>query len=114
MHRRLLIGSLLTVILTPAFSAPHSVHALQASPTIDGIINEQEWPGKQAANLSRAFHDKRGIKLYYAHDAKYLYLAADVEDQQLWADGSGNGTGNIWDTFDERNSNLYAIAFINI
>lgn len=107
MHRRLLIGTLLTVILTPAFSAPHSVHALQSSPTIDGIINEQEWPGKQAANLSRAFHDKRGIKLYYAHDAKYLYLAADVEDQQLWADGSGNGTGNIWDTFDDDSIEWY-------
>ena len=101
----MLLSSILA--LTPVFSAPHSINALQSTPVIDGSINAYEWPEQHVIKLSRAFHDQRDIKLYYAHDAQYLYLAADVEDQQLWADGFGAGAGNIWENSDDDSIEWY-------
>ncbi len=107
MPTKLLIGLLLVSTLSPVFSAPYTINALQATPVIDGVINDREWPEQQLIPLSRAFHNQRSIKLYYAHDDQFLYLAADVEDQQLWADGSGGGAGNIWESYNDDSIEWY-------
>ncbi len=107
MQKKIPFFLLLIASVSCVFAAPYSINALQATPTIDGVLSTNEWSEKQAVKLSRAYHDQRIIKLYYAHDDQYLYLAADVKDQQLWADGSGNGTGNIWESYQDDSIEWY-------
>ncbi len=98
MHKLLIFIVLFVMTLTPVFSAPHAIRSAQATPVIDGFISQGEWSEQYVVKLNRAYHDQRSIKLYYAHDAQFLYLAADIDDQNLWADGNGGGSGEIFES----------------
>ena len=74
------------------------IQVMEDTPTIDGTINSGEWPEEYAVNLSRQFNSEHAIRLYFAFNDTYLYLAAYVEDTKLLADGNGNGAGGYWET----------------
>lgn len=85
-----------------ALDEPYNrIQILERTPVIDGVITPGEWPGEQMVRLSRAFHPEHAIRLYFAHDRNNLYLGAYVEDANLWADGNGGGSGNLWETWND-------------
>ena len=73
------------------------IDAMERTPVIDGVITKGEWPDQSLVRLSRGYHAQHGIRLYFAFDDSCLYVGAYVEDEQLWADGNGGGTGNAWE-----------------
>ncbi len=103
----LLMFSFSVVSMVHAGQEPLRITCLEKVPTIDGVISEEEWPTEHVVRLSRAFHDKLGIYLYFAHDNDFLYLGAYVEDQALWADGGGSGEGEYWEHYDDDSIEWY-------
>ncbi len=97
MRKQYAIASAIAIAASAVQAAPKVIHSLEASPAINGIISPGEWPENYQVQLSRAYHDQRAIRLYFAHDNNFLYLGADVQDQQLWADGNGQGSGEIFE-----------------
>jgi len=97
----LLFTSIVFTSFIHAGEVPLRIVCTEKTPVIDGIISQGEWPEKNVVRLSRAFHDKLGIALYFAYDSAFLYLGAYVEDQDLWADGGGFGAGEYWEHYDD-------------
>ncbi len=105
---RSLLLLLQSVFAVSAADTPYNrIQALERTITVDGVISAAEWPEQHLVRLTQAFHDKREIRLYFAHDSRFLYLGAYVEDSALWADGNGSGTGNIWDSANDDSIEWY-------
>lgn len=80
---------------------------MERTPTIDGVLFPGEWPRETGLRLSRAFRNEHAIHLYFAWDSLFLYLAANVEDADLWADGNGGGAGEYWETWNDDSIEWY-------
>ncbi len=76
-------------------------HPLWAIPrgtaVIDGLLNEDQWASAFSTTRTLAFNENVVATVSAMYDSKGIYLATDVLDQYLWADGHGNGVGNLWD-----------------
>ncbi len=68
----------------------------QGTAVIDGVLDEAAWANAYSTVRSLATRDNAYATVYMMYDANGIYLAADVRDQYLWADGNGNGEGNRW------------------
>ena len=75
-------------------------HPLWAIPrgtaVIDGVLDEGQWAGAFSTTRSLAYNENVVATVYAMYDEDGIYLAADVLDQHLWADGNGAGTGERW------------------
>lgn len=58
----------------------------QGSPVIDGKITPGEWDENGHITLYKFFGEDAKIEIHVMWDADYLYMAADVEDFELWVD----------------------------
>ncbi len=92
---------LIAIGLSHAGEVSLKILCMERTPVIDGEISSGEWPEENMIRLSRGFHNKLGIRLYFAYDDSYLYLGAYVEDQNLQADGGGDGSGEYWEHYDD-------------
>ena len=71
----------------------------QGTPVIDGKIVPGEWKKEGSITLYKFFGEDARIKVFLMWDARYLYLAADIEDYELWVDDYSASTPwvSTWD-----------------
>ncbi|MCD4722718.1 MAG: cellulase family glycosylhydrolase [Desulfobacula sp.] len=71
----------------------------QGTPVVDGKIVPGEWDAEESVTLYKFFGEDAQIKIYLLWDANNLYLAADVEDYELWVDDYNASTPwvSTWD-----------------
>lgn len=63
----------------------------------DGNLTEKEWGGVPAVVRTQAHDPNSRVTLRMKHTSRGLALGIDVRDDQLWADGNGNGSGERWE-----------------
>lgn len=68
----------------------------RGSAVIDGIA-DASWEHAGSVFRTQATRDDRAVIVKMMYDDNGLYLLADVEDHNLWADGLGVGAGNRWE-----------------
>jgi mannan endo-1,4-beta-mannosidase len=58
----------------------------QGTPTIDGTIQNGEWNLKGKVTRSKFYGEDSRIDVYFMWDTNYLYIAAEIQDYELWVD----------------------------
>jgi hypothetical protein len=64
---------------------------------IDGIDNDAGWVNAGEVFRTQATRDDNAVVVKMMYDDNGVYLLAVVQDEHLWADGLGSGTGNRWE-----------------
>lgn len=83
---------------TDPITNDHPLWAIpRGSAVIDGVLDEDQWAGASQLVRSLAYNENVAATVYMMWDDDGVYLAADVLDQHLWADGQGDGAGNGWE-----------------
>lgn len=77
-----------------------------ATMTVDGQLDEPAWQSAVPIVRTQAWRDDGQIvirMLYSTSGAQQgVFLSAQVRDENVWADGSGGGSGNSWEVeFDD-------------
>ncbi|HYE02899.1 MAG TPA: sugar-binding protein [Phycisphaerales bacterium] len=65
---------------------------------IDGLLSEADWDSAYLITRTQATRPDSAIAIRLMFNDSGLFLSADVQDQNLWADGIGAGAGNRWET----------------
>lgn len=81
--------------------------AVNGPARIDGVIRDAEWAGSTPITRIEPHDDKSNMTLRFRYNAQYLFVAADVRDEYLWADGEGGGTGDRWDFWEDDGMALF-------
>jgi len=71
--------------------------ALPGTATIDGVLNETAWSSAFTLVRSQSFRDQSSATLKMMYGSTGLYVAFDVKDTNLWADGRGAGIAQRWE-----------------
>lgn len=75
-------------------------HPLWAIPrgtaVVDGVLDEDQWANAFQTTRSLAYNETIVATIFAMWDDDGIYLAAEVLDQHLWADGNGAGAGERW------------------
>lgn len=58
----------------------------EGTPAIDGVLSPGEWDEMGRVVLYKFFGEDSKIEIHLMWDANYLYLAADIQDYELWID----------------------------
>ncbi len=74
---------------------------------VDGVIDPVEWAGSVPITQAQANRTDSAVTIRMKYTELGLYLAADVKDQYLWADGGGAGSGTQWNWFDDDSLALF-------
>lgn len=83
---------------TDPITNDHPLWAIpRGSAVIDGVLDEDQWAGALQLVRSLAYNENVAATVYMMWDDDGVYLAADVLDQHLWADGQGDGAGDRWE-----------------
>lgn len=71
----------------------------QGTPVIDGVLSAGEWRDMGRVTLYKFFGEDAKVEIYVMWDADNLYLAADIEDYELWVDDYNAATPwtSTWD-----------------
>src|SRR3954468_17834655 len=64
---------------------------------IDGQLNDPDWAHAGIVSRSQPWRQDRAVTVRMMYSDDGLFLAADVQTANLWADGQGGGTGNRWE-----------------
>src|SRR4029453_8539099 len=80
----------------PLWIVPRTTDAI----TIDGQLNEAAWSTAFPIVRTQAWRDdgRIVIRLLYSTSGAQqgLFVSASVQDENVWVEGSGGGTGNSW------------------
>ena len=63
---------------------------------IDGVLDEAQWDSAFQTTRTLAYQEGVVITVSAMYDSQGIYLATDVLDKDLWADGNGGGEGELW------------------
>ncbi|HZW08570.1 MAG TPA: hypothetical protein VFF69_01585 [Phycisphaerales bacterium] len=74
----------------PLWAIPHG------AAVIDGELDDAGWASAFVTTRSLAFREGTAASVYAMYDGRGIYLATDVKDARLWADGGGGGAGDLW------------------
>ncbi len=69
----------------------------QGTAVIDGVLNDTDWQGAFKIVRTQAWRDDGIITIRMMYSSSGIYLSAEVDDENLWADGTGSGAGNRWE-----------------
>ena len=69
----------------------------QGAAVIDGVLDDDAWAGAFRTTRSLAYRSGTAATVYMMYNDQGIYLAADVRDPRLWADGRGGGAGDLWE-----------------
>lgn len=64
---------------------------------IDGVLDDFAWDSAHIVRRTQATRDDRAVTVRMMYNDFAIFLAAEVEDRNLWADGTGSGAGNRWE-----------------
>lgn len=79
-------------------TADHPFWAIpRGSAVVDGVLNDQGWANAFQTSRSLPYRANAGATVYTMWNDQGLFLAAEVTDEHLWADGAGSGAGNRWE-----------------
>ncbi len=79
---------------------------------VDGHIDPTEWAGAIPVTRAQANRPDSAVTMWFKYTELGLYIAADVRDQYLWADGSGGGSGSRSAWFDDDSLALFFDASV--
>ncbi|MBL8763832.1 MAG: cellulase family glycosylhydrolase [Phycisphaerae bacterium] len=65
--------------------------------TIDGVLNEPGWDSAHTVVQTQAFRADGRVTTKFLWTDDALFVAFDVRDAQLWADGNGAGAGDSYE-----------------
>lgn len=68
---------------------------------VDGAIRPLEWANSVSIVRAQPNRANSAATIRMMYNENGLFIAADVRDEFLWADGSGSGTGTRYDWFDD-------------
>lgn len=71
--------------------------AMPGTATIDGVLNEAAWSNAFTITRSQPFRDQSNATIKMMYGPTGLYLAFDIQDTNLWADGRGAGVAQRWE-----------------
>jgi hypothetical protein len=74
---------------------------------IDGLLDDPAWDAAGAIFRTQATRDDRAVAIRMMHNDAGLFLAADVQDFNIWADGVGAGAGNRWEVEQDDSVTFY-------
>lgn len=84
--RQLLVADPVTVAHPLWFAAYGAV-------AVDGVIDAAEWADAVPVTRSQPSRPDASVTMWFKYTELGLYVAADVQDRYLWADGTGGGRG---------------------
>lgn len=94
-------------VADPISTAHPSFFAVYGTPTVDGVINQTEWASAPGVVRAQANQYGSQVTMRYMYNERGLFVSADVRDDRVWADGSGQGTGNKWEFAEDDGLGLY-------
>lgn len=65
--------------------------ALPGSVTVDGVLNEADWSKAFSVERAQPYRNNSALTMKLLYSSTGLYVAFDVKDTQLWADGRAGG-----------------------
>jgi len=74
---------------------------------IDGVLNEASWSSAGEVFRTQATRSNSAVTIRMMYNDAGLLLAADVQDENLWADGVGGGAGNRWEVEQDDSITFY-------
>jgi hypothetical protein len=69
----------------------------RGSAVVDGLDTDAEWANAGEVFRTQATRDDNAVTVKMMYDDNGIYLLTIVQDENLWADGLGSGTGNRWE-----------------
>lgn len=99
-----IIIAVLAVIIVPLTSGAAQYDFFgrfipEGTPKIDGVLTPGEWKEKGHITLYKFFGEDAKIEIFLMWDSSNLYMAADIEDYELWVDDYNESTPwvSTWD-----------------
>lgn len=77
------------------------------TPQINGVIDEAAWQNAPAIVKANPSKPNSSVTIRMMYNTQALFIAADIRDEQLWADGIGGGRGTQWDWWADDSLALY-------
>lgn len=74
---------------------------------VDGVVTEAEWHDAFEVTRSQAWREQGSVRLRMMHSDAGLFLALQAEDDALWADGLGGGSGDRWEVESDDSVTFY-------
>jgi hypothetical protein len=74
---------------------------------VDGVLDPAEWGNAVSVVRTQGNRVNSSVTMKLKYTELGLYLAFDVADQYLWADGGGNGSGTRYDWFNDDSMALF-------
>ena len=94
-------------VADPITQAHPAFFAVYGTPRVDGVINQAEWASAPPVVRAQANQYGSQVTLRYMYNERGLFISADVKDDRVWADGSGQGLGNKWEFAEDDGLGLY-------
>lgn len=86
-------------------------HPLWAIPrgeaVIDGVLDDAAWDSALEIFRTQATRDDRAVWVRMMYNDFGLFLSVEVEDNNIWADGNGDGIGNRWEVESDDSLTFY-------
>jgi hypothetical protein len=79
----------------------------RGSAVIDGQLNDADWAHAGIVSRSQPWRQDRAVTVRMMYSDDGLFLAANVQTDNLWADGQGGGTGNRWEVESDDSVTFY-------
>lgn len=79
----------------------------RGSAVIDGVLSDSDWNSALDIFRTQATRDDRAAHIRMMWDDSGIYMSADVQDENLWADGMGGGSGNRWEVESDDSLTFY-------
>jgi hypothetical protein len=71
--------------------------AMRGTAVVDGSLADPDWQTAVPIVRAQPWRGDGTIAIRMLYSDSGLYLAVEVDDQNLWADGLGGGSGNRWE-----------------
>ena len=79
----------------------------RGSAVIDGTLSDADWDSALTIFRTQATRNDRAATIRMMWNDAGIYLSADVQDENLWADGMGSGSGNRWEVESDDSLSFY-------
>ena len=79
----------------------------EGSAVIDGDLDDPDWANAYSIIRTQAWRDDGHAVIRLMYDSNGLYLSAEVDDENVWADGLGSGSGNRWEVESDDSITFY-------
>ncbi|MCC6229301.1 MAG: cellulase family glycosylhydrolase [Phycisphaerales bacterium] len=79
----------------------------RGSAVIDGTLSDADWDSALTIFRTQATRNDRAATIRMMWDDTGISMSAEVQDENLWADGMGSGTGNRWEVESDDSLTFY-------